>query len=54
MRVFLVGSSRERLRLRSQLEGTSIQIVGEFPTRRPQAAPGRLADAIVMVSETER
>jgi DNA-binding NarL/FixJ family response regulator len=52
MRVFLVGSSRERLRLRSQLEGTSIQIVGEFATRAAAAGAAPGADAIVMASET--
>lgn len=52
MRVFLVGSSDERLRLRSQLEGTSIQVVGEFPTQAAAGSAGKAADAIVMVSET--
>jgi DNA-binding NarL/FixJ family response regulator len=52
MRVLLVGSSRERLRLRSQLEGTSIQIVGEFPTHAAARGAETGADAIVMAGET--
>jgi DNA-binding NarL/FixJ family response regulator len=51
MRVFLVGSSRERMRLRSQLEGTSIQIVGEFPTHAAARGVETGADAIVMATE---
>jgi DNA-binding NarL/FixJ family response regulator len=52
MRVFLVGSNRERQRLRSQLEGTSLQIVGEFPTYSAAGAAATSADAIIMASET--
>jgi DNA-binding NarL/FixJ family response regulator len=51
MRVFLVGSSRDRLRLRAQLEGTSIEVVGEFATQAAArgAVPG--ADAIIITSD---
>ena len=52
MRVVLVGSNRERQRLRSQLEGTSLQIVGEFPTYSAAGAAATGADAIIMASET--
>jgi DNA-binding NarL/FixJ family response regulator len=52
MRVVLVGSSRERLRLRSQLEGTSIEIVGEFPSSADARRERPGADAIVMAAES--
>ena len=51
MRVLLVGSSRDRIRLRSQLEGTSIEIVGEFPSLAAANSGGPIADAIVMSSQ---
>jgi DNA-binding NarL/FixJ family response regulator len=50
MRVVLVGSSRERLRLRSQLEGTAMEIVGEFPTQAAARVAATGADAIVTAS----
>jgi DNA-binding NarL/FixJ family response regulator len=52
MRVVLVGSNRERTRLRLQLEGTSIQIVGEFPTHAAARGAETGADAVVSASET--
>jgi NarL family two-component system response regulator YdfI len=45
MRVILVGSPRDRARLRSQLDGTSIEIVGEVASAA-DVRPG--ADAMVM------
>jgi len=53
MRVVLVGTSRERLRLRSQLEGSSIQIVGEFATNAAARRVETGADAILMASDIE-
>jgi len=52
MRVFLVGSSRERLRLRTQLEETSVEVVGEFPTQAAARSTETAADAIVIASQT--
>ena len=51
MRVVLVGSNRERMRLRTQLEGTSVQIVGEFPNTAAARRVASGADAIVTASE---
>ena len=48
MRVILVGTPRDRARLRSQLNGTSIEIVGEVLSAADARRPGVDADAIVM------
>jgi DNA-binding NarL/FixJ family response regulator len=48
MRVILVGSPRDRARLRSQLDGTSIEIVGEVVSVGDARRPGLDADAIMM------
>ena len=48
MRVILVGSARDRARLRSQFDGTSIEIVGEVVSAADARRPGMDADAIVM------
>jgi DNA-binding CsgD family transcriptional regulator len=48
MRVILVGSPRERDRLRSQLDGTSIEIVGEVVSITDARRPGPDADAIMI------
>ena len=50
MRVVLVGSTRERARLRARLEGTSLEVVGEFQTVAAAREAGAGADAIVMDS----
>jgi DNA-binding NarL/FixJ family response regulator len=50
MRVFLVGSSSERSRLRSLLADTSIDIVGEFPTQAAALASGVSADATMLAA----
>ena len=50
MRVVLVGSRGERARLRSQLDGTSLDIVGEFATAAEAREAGAAADAFVMAS----
>ena len=47
MRVILVGSPRERDRLRSQLDGTSIEIVGEVVSAADARRPGLEADAVM-------
>jgi DNA-binding NarL/FixJ family response regulator len=48
MRVILVGSPRDRARLRSQLDGTSIEIAGEVASVSDARRPGMDADAIMM------
>ena len=48
MRVILVGSPRDRARLRSLLDGTSIEIVGEVGSAADAGRPGAGADAILM------
>src|SRR5205809_3626630 len=51
MRAILVGSARERGRLRSTLDDQSIQIVGEFRTVAEARASGADADAIIMAAD---
>jgi DNA-binding NarL/FixJ family response regulator len=48
MRVILVGSPLDRARLRSQLEGSSIEIVGEAVSAADAHRTGVDADAIIM------
>jgi DNA-binding CsgD family transcriptional regulator len=48
MRVILAGSPRDRARLRSQLDGTSIEIVGEVVSITDARRPGMDADAIMI------
>ena len=48
MRVILAGSPLDRARLRSQLEGSSIEIVGEVASAADARRQGVDADAIVM------
>ncbi|MEO8258262.1 MAG: helix-turn-helix transcriptional regulator [Acidobacteriota bacterium] len=48
MRVILVGPARDRARLRSQLDGTSIEIVGEALSPADARRMGADAEAIVM------
>ena len=48
MRVILVGSPLDRTRLRSQLEGSSIEIVGEAVSAADARRTGVDADAIIM------
>src|SRR4030095_2563079 len=50
MRAVLVGSPRDRARLRSQLDGSSVEIVGEFVTVAEARASQDRADAIIMAS----
>jgi DNA-binding CsgD family transcriptional regulator len=52
MRAILVGSARDRTRLRSALDGQAIQIVGEFRTVVDARASGADADAIILAPET--
>ena len=52
MRALLVGSARERARLRSQLDGASIEIAGEFPTLGAARRADLDADAIVLAGES--
>jgi len=54
MRVLLVGSARERARLRSQLEGSTLDVVGEFSTVAEARDANAAADAIVMASGAGR
>ena len=48
MRVILAGSPRDRARLRSQLDGTSIEIAGEVGSAADARRSGVDADAIIM------
>ena len=54
MRVILVGSERDRERLRLQLDARSIEIVGEFATAADARASGIIADAIVSAIDPSR
>jgi DNA-binding NarL/FixJ family response regulator len=47
MRAILVGSARDRARLRSALEDLSIDIVGEFQTVADARRSGTDADAVI-------
>src|ERR1700694_959237 len=53
MRAILVGSTRDRARLRSQLAGASIEIVGEFLTLAAAHAAEIDADAIMLAGVRE-
>jgi DNA-binding NarL/FixJ family response regulator len=53
MRAILVGSNRDRARLRLQLVDTSIEIVGEFLTLAAARATEIEADAIMLAGERE-
>jgi DNA-binding NarL/FixJ family response regulator len=53
MRALLVGSNRDRARLRSQLADASIEIVGEFPTIGAARAAEIDADTIMLAGEPE-
>jgi DNA-binding NarL/FixJ family response regulator len=48
MRAVLVGPPRSRARLRSQLDGSSVEIVGEFLTVAEARASHGEVDAIIM------
>jgi len=48
MRVILAGSPRDRARLRSQLDGTSIEIAGEVGSAAEARRSGVDADAIIL------
>ena len=48
MRVILVGSPRDRARLRSQLDGTSIEIVGEVASAFDARRLDLDVDALIM------
>jgi DNA-binding NarL/FixJ family response regulator len=48
MRALLVGSPRDRARLRSQLDAASIEIAGEYQTLAAARTAGIDADAIVL------
>jgi|SRR6476659_5833974 DNA-binding NarL/FixJ family response regulator len=53
MRVLLVGSGRERRRLRSQLEGTSIEIAAEFSRLSAASRANVPSDAILVGREQD-
>jgi DNA-binding NarL/FixJ family response regulator len=53
MRAILVGSNRDRARLRSQLADASIEIVGEFLTIGAARAAEIDADTIMLAGERE-
>jgi len=54
MRAILVGSERDRDRLRWQLGGTLVEVVGEFLTIADARASGLEADAIVLAAGRRR
>ena len=54
MRAILVGEAGERDRVRWQLEGTSVTVVGEFPSLTDARASGIEADAFVVASRSAR
>lgn len=54
MRAILVGLPRDRARLRLQLDGVSIEIVGEFASVADARRAGLAADAIVMAADEAR
>jgi DNA-binding NarL/FixJ family response regulator len=51
MRVALVGSASERVRLRAEMNG-SIEIAGEYPTLAAARAADLDVDALVVASDT--
>jgi DNA-binding NarL/FixJ family response regulator len=53
MRAILVGSNRDRARLRSQLADASIEVVGEFLTIGAARAAEIDADTIMLAGERE-
>ena len=54
MRAILVGLERDRDRLRRQLEGTSIEVVGEFRSVAEARASALEPDAIVIAAGSRR
>jgi len=50
MRVILVGSPSERVRLQAQMDATALRVVGEFDTIAAANASGLDADAFVVAS----
>lgn len=50
MRAIVVGSPRERHRLASELDGSSIDVVGEFRTLAEARASGLHADAVILAT----
>ena len=53
MRALLVGPLRQRARLRSQLDGLSVEIVGEYLTVAEARASGVEVDAIILAPATQ-
>jgi DNA-binding NarL/FixJ family response regulator len=53
MRAILVGSPAARQRLRTELGGTTVDIVGEYPTVGAARRSGVRADAFVLASGSE-
>jgi DNA-binding NarL/FixJ family response regulator len=53
MRALLVGSPRDRARLRSQLDDASIEIAGEYPTLAAARAAEIDTDAIVLAGDRD-
>jgi DNA-binding NarL/FixJ family response regulator len=54
MRAILVGEEGERDRVRWQLEGTSVTVVGEFPSLPEARASGIEADAFIVAARAAR
>jgi DNA-binding NarL/FixJ family response regulator len=53
MRAILVGSPAARQRLRADLRGTSVEVVGEYPTIASARRAGTQADALIVASEAD-
>jgi len=51
MRIVLVGPAHERARLRAQMNGTALDIVGEFPTLAAARSADVDADAVMMADQ---
>ena len=53
MKVVLVGSAADRERLRAQLDRSSVDVVGEFPTLVAAQAAGLAADGILLAPDPD-
>ena len=51
MRIVLVGPAHERARLRAQMNGAALDIVGEFPTLAAARSADVDADAVMMADQ---
>ena len=54
MRLLLVGSANQRVRLRAELDETAITVVGEFATLAQARASGIEADGVLVADPARR